>query len=213
MTSASGLALASQVRKRPPSAYSSWGCANNHIDRSAVIVRGMAARCLRSVSGRPASQLDRRQHLGPRAVVGQARPIQTASPSLALHRPTSACSQQCVAKAFEAQAVDTAVTTHDSNTLNWTATGDDGDVGQATLYTIRYSVGEPMTEDTWDDLEVAKRMRAVIDPYSVRFRDNLLYLAEAGTAETLLVSDLAENTTYYFGIKARDDRHQYLRMW
>lgn len=42
------------------------------------------------------------------------------------------------------------VATHNPIMLDWTATGDDGMTGTATLYDVRYLADQPITEGNWD---------------------------------------------------------------
>lgn len=51
-----------------------------------------------------------------------------------------------------AAVTDLAVVGVTSNTISlaWTATGDDGNSGTASLYRIRYMAGTPITEQNWD---------------------------------------------------------------
>ncbi|MCF7912506.1 MAG: fibronectin type III domain-containing protein [Candidatus Cloacimonetes bacterium] len=73
-------------------------------------------------------------------------------------------------------------------TLSWTATGDDGNSGTAFSYDLR-SHTEPITEQNW--------LAATSIPTSPP--------AAAGTPESLNITDLEANITYYFAIKAEDD--------
>ena len=73
--------------------------------------------------------------------------------------------------------------------LNWTAVGDDGSSGTAASYDIRYST-VAITSGNWSSAtqvsgEPAPRV--------------------SGTTETMTVSSLSSNTTYYFAIKAIDE--------
>jgi hypothetical protein len=82
----------------------------------------------------------------------------------------------------------TSVTTT-SITLAWTATGDDADVGSATSYDLRI-LDEPVTEDTWDE---AFRYTGEPPPLP------------AGQTDSVTVSGLEEDSTYYFAISACDE--------
>ncbi len=90
------------------------------------------------------------------------------------------------------EAVDdlTVVSTgiHDA-TLTFTATGDDGAVGQAALYDLRYATG-PITSDNWD---AATPVTGEPLPQ------------QTGTIETLTVGDLEPATTYSFGLRVADE--------
>lgn len=73
--------------------------------------------------------------------------------------------------------------------LVWTAPGDDGGDGTATEYDIRYTTA-PLSESNWESAiqyggETAPR--------------------EAGQPETVKITNLLSVTTYYFGIKTRDE--------
>ncbi|NIS17587.1 MAG: hypothetical protein GWN00_33520 [Aliifodinibius sp.] len=76
-----------------------------------------------------------------------------------------------------------------SVTLNWTAPGDDGNVGQAAQYDVRYSTG-PITNQNWNSA-----IQADGEPAP----------APAGDPETFTISGLESNTTYYFAIKTADE--------
>lgn len=79
--------------------------------------------------------------------------------------------------------------TGSSATLAWTATGDDGAVGTATTYDIRYS-NSNITEANWPS---ATQIVGEPSPQA------------AGSPETLLVSGLSPSTTYYFAMKTSDE--------
>jgi len=85
-------------------------------------------------------------------------------------------------------AIDTAITPS-SVTLYWTAPGDDNNTGTAWVYDIRYSLS-PITEENWN------QATSVLGEPSP---------GPAGTHEQFNVTNLASNTTYYFGIKAADE--------
>ena len=76
-----------------------------------------------------------------------------------------------------------------SLTLTWTATGDDGTVGTASAYDVRYSTS-PLDEAAFAS---APQASGAPDP------------AAAGTAQRMEVKGLTFGTTYYFAIKARDE--------
>ncbi|UCD17371.1 MAG: fibronectin type III domain-containing protein [Candidatus Zixiibacteriota bacterium] len=76
-----------------------------------------------------------------------------------------------------------------SITLYWTAPGDDGDVGTATVYDIRYSTS-PIDENNWDN---ATQVTGEAAPQP------------AGSQETYTVEGLEPSTTYYFAIMAADE--------
>lgn len=91
-----------------------------------------------------------------------------------------------------AAITDLAVGSVDSNrvTLTWTAPGDDGATGTATSYDIRYS-----TTQIVDDADFAAATPVPGAPAP----------GAAGSAETLDVSGLNADTTYWFAIKATDE--------
>ena len=74
-------------------------------------------------------------------------------------------------------------------TLTWTAPGDDGSSGTAYQYDIRYSQF-PLTSENWDS---AIQIENVPAP------------KEAGQKETLVVTGLEPDVSYYFGIKTFDE--------
>lgn len=77
---------------------------------------------------------------------------------------------------------------YDSITLSWTAPGDDGNLGTAVSYDLRYSTST-ITQENWD---IA--IQTVKEPVP----------GESGTTESFKVSDLELNTIYYFAIKTTD---------
>ena len=74
-------------------------------------------------------------------------------------------------------------------TLTWTAPGDDGDVGTASQYDIRYSTS-PINEGNFSS---ATEVQGVPQPKS------------AGSPESLVVTGLSPETTYYFAMKTADE--------
>ncbi|MFC1662602.1 FG-GAP-like repeat-containing protein [Patescibacteria group bacterium] len=74
-------------------------------------------------------------------------------------------------------------------TLTWTAPGDDGNIGQATAYDLRY-YGNPITRANWSK---ATKIRGLNRP------------KPAGSAEGLIVKNLNPATTYFFAIRAVDE--------
>lgn len=88
---------------------------------------------------------------------------------------------------------DLAVTTSTSNTLTltWTATGDDAGVGTAASYDIRYSTSGPIL--TGIAFSSATPVSGEPTP------------SASGSPETMIVTGLSPNTTYYFQIEVYDD--------
>lgn len=79
--------------------------------------------------------------------------------------------------------------TSTSVTLSWTAPGDDGTVGTATTYDLRYATSAA-TLQNWDGATPA-----VGEPSP----------AAAGSSEEFTVTGLYPGTTYYFAIKTADE--------
>ena len=79
--------------------------------------------------------------------------------------------------------------TYSSVDLSWTAPGDDGDMGTATSYDVRYSTSY-MTGDNWAS---ATEVTGEPTPQA------------AGSSETFTLSGFSASTRYYFGIKASDE--------
>jgi chitodextrinase len=75
-------------------------------------------------------------------------------------------------------------------TLTWTAVGDDGSVGVAAAYDLRYSTSPIVTEG---DFAAATAVPGLPAP------------KVAGSAETFTVHGLTPSTNYWFAIKARDE--------
>ncbi len=85
-----------------------------------------------------------------------------------------------------------ATSTVSSVLLEWTAPGDDGNVGQASRYDLRYSPA-PVGADTalwWNSAAPATGMPAP---------------SPAGATDSVHVGDLAPGTSYYFVVQALDD--------
>ena len=90
-----------------------------------------------------------------------------------------------------AAVTDLAIQTvkRNSVTLSWTATGDDGNIGRASAYDLRYSTSE-ITDDNFD---AATKV------------ENLPAPQVAGSQEVLTITDLTPQTTYYFALKVLDE--------
>ncbi len=78
--------------------------------------------------------------------------------------------------------------TENSIQLSWTAPGDDGTTGTASSYDVRYAT-VPIDESNW-----ASATQVTGEPLP----------SVAGSSESMSVSGLLANTTYYFGIKTSD---------
>ena len=79
--------------------------------------------------------------------------------------------------------------TSTSVTLSWTAPGDDGNVGTATTYDIRYST----SNITAGNFSAATQVANEPSPKA------------AGSAETFVVTGLASGTGYFFAVKTADE--------
>jgi RHS repeat-associated protein len=79
--------------------------------------------------------------------------------------------------------------TDDSLSLSWTSPGDDGSTGTATSYDMRYSTS-PITINNW-----ASATQATGEPAP----------QAAGTSQSMTVTGLNANTTYYFTIRSSDE--------
>ena len=73
--------------------------------------------------------------------------------------------------------------------INWTATGDDGNIGTSSYYVIKVHT-ENITEPNWEMLD--------------EYEQNITPL-EAGNEEVLVIVGLEPITEYYVGIKAIDE--------
>ena len=83
--------------------------------------------------------------------------------------------------------------TTDSVVLNFTAVGDDENIGTASAYDIRYSL-ENIDETNWNN--------------ATEFIQSFIPLS-SGSTEQLLISGLEPETEYYFAIKAIDENNNY----
>lgn len=90
-----------------------------------------------------------------------------------------------------ARVEDLAVQSVSENTvvLTWTAPGDDGNIGQAVKYDIRYST-EEINKQNWS---TAKQVYDEPEPQT------------SGSTETYTVKNLEHKKLYYFAIKTYDD--------
>lgn len=86
--------------------------------------------------------------------------------------------------------------TYDTVKLRWTAPGDNITDGRAIYYEVRYNTGT-ITADNWSSSTLVVR---VVDPPQERPVPKT-----AGENETLSVSGLSANTTYYFAIRTYDE--------
>jgi hypothetical protein len=78
---------------------------------------------------------------------------------------------------------------HGAVKLTWTATGNDGSLGTAAYYDVRYSTG-PINEANWNDAQ-----QATGEP-----KPNA-----SGAAEAMTVRGLQSGTSYYFALKVGDE--------
>jgi hypothetical protein len=74
--------------------------------------------------------------------------------------------------------------------LTWTAPGDDGDIGTASIYDVRYDLVEILDDDAF---EAATQAEGEPAPQV------------SGSIETFLVTNLASDTPYFFAMKSIDD--------
>lgn len=86
--------------------------------------------------------------------------------------------------------------TNTSATFGWTATGDDGDVGTAFAYDLRFSRA-PITEENF--FEIVDEGIPDVSPVP----------QPAGTSEQWEVPGLEPATTYYFAMKVMDEERNY----
>lgn len=89
-------------------------------------------------------------------------------------------------KIYDLEVTDSS---QNSLTLSWTAPGNDGRIGTAWRYALRYYHSE-ITEENWDSAN------GCVD---------LPLPQEYGETETFEATDLSPNTTYYFAIKSYDE--------
>jgi hypothetical protein len=75
--------------------------------------------------------------------------------------------------------------------LSWTSVGDDGPLGTATSYLVRYSTSIISNDDAWN--AATPVTTGIPTPQA------------AGNSESMVVSGLVPGQTYYFAIRARDE--------
>lgn len=95
----------------------------------------------------------------------------------------------CAVCVLACTAILPAVSEAASVTLRWTASGDDGSVGTAAQYDVRYSTAS-ITGGNY-----ASATQATGEPAP----------KAAGQAEQFTITNLAANTTYYFAVKSADE--------
>jgi hypothetical protein len=81
--------------------------------------------------------------------------------------------------------------------LNWTAPGDDGNVGTCALYEIY------ITSDSGDTISFSSA-RLISNPFAPH---------PAGSPETLFVGDLIPGTDYYASVRAADETYFFPNSW
>ncbi|NIP44841.1 MAG: hypothetical protein GWO41_18010 [candidate division Zixibacteria bacterium] len=80
--------------------------------------------------------------------------------------------------------------------LTWTAPGDDGNVGQASVYDLRYSL-DSLTDENWN---AATQVENETSP------------KPSGQEEVLIVSGLEQGTKYFFALKSADEAQNWSNM-
>ena len=80
--------------------------------------------------------------------------------------------------------------TSTTQTLRWTAPGDDGNTGAATSYDVRYRAGLAITESNWNS---ASQCTGEPTP------------GPTSSTEIFMVTGLSPSTTYYFALKTADE--------
>jgi hypothetical protein len=110
----------------------------------------------------------------------------------ALSNPASAATMASSDITPPAPIADLAVTPQSDTVvrLAWTAPGDDGNTGTATVYSVRRSASRILTDADFDAATVVAGMTAP---------------KAAGGAETFDVTGLIANTAYYFAVKTKDE--------
>jgi len=88
---------------------------------------------------------------------------------------------------------ESAAATWNSVTLTWTAPGDDGNVGTASQYDVRYSTSAITGTDTTTWWSQATQCSGEPAPQA------------AGATETFVVTGLQPSKTYYFVMKTADE--------
>jgi hypothetical protein len=96
-------------------------------------------------------------------------------------------------KIYDLEVTDSSQT---SLTLSWTSPGNDGCIGVAWRYSLKYYQSE-ITEQNWDSAN------GVADPPLPQ---------EYGETESFEVTDLSAGTTYYFAIKAYDEEFNWAEL-
>jgi hypothetical protein len=77
-----------------------------------------------------------------------------------------------------------------SVSLIWTSTGDDGSIGQANRYIVKFSITNIQNQTDFNNATTFKQF---------------LIPKTAGSTETLAIGGLSPNTRYYFGVEAVDE--------
>jgi len=85
--------------------------------------------------------------------------------------------------------LDVFARSHDSVTLTWTATGNDGEIGQASSYDLRMSTS-PISTSNFENAEIVTGISTPLN---------------TGTPETFKITGLLSGVHYYFRIRAVDN--------
>ena len=87
-----------------------------------------------------------------------------------------------------------ATTSTNTITISWTAPGNDNTTGTASEYDIRYIAGTPLTTDNF---AIATQVTGAPQPKS------------SGNSESITISNLIANTSYYIAIKTKDESNNW----
>ena len=77
--------------------------------------------------------------------------------------------------------------------LSWTAVGDNGTIGIATSYLVKYRTDTAITSANWDDTNTKSVTTGIPSPQT------------SGQMETMTVYGLTPGQTYYFAVRAQDE--------
>lgn len=126
--------------------------------------------------------------MGMRVVPASSRPARTVGRAIL-------CAVLSGAISLGAAALARAQTPYNSITLDWTAPGDDGNVGQVSSYELRYSTTAVAQDTTswWNGVPSGQRL--TLGPP----------LSAAGDPDSYTVTGLTQGTTYYFVLRALDE--------
>lgn len=162
--------------------FSGTSMAAPHVSAAAGLLRSMVPQIpVELLKARILNNVDVLESVDPNS----SHPV-VSSGRLNLYQTINGQDQNAPSQITDLQVVDS---DNDEIDLQWTATGDDGTTGTATLYQVRYSTST-ITESGF---------------YLADKADDVPAPASQGSTETYDLQGLSQGTVYYIGLKAFDE--------